>query len=134
MPSSWDDLKESLFCVFYLVTEQKMRHSKGVSFTLGAFRYGILYLVDAGQVISALVLPEFGWDSSVVTFLQRMDVIQLLFQVVRLVAAISLLDFNLAPGEFRTSTQSRPIPGWRHCSDRRFTYPCPPYARFPGPN
>jgi hypothetical protein len=83
MPSSWDELREGLFGMFYLVNEQKNRRAKRVNFTMEALRYMVLFLIDAGQVLRALVLPEYGWNPSVITFVQRMDITYLVFQMVR---------------------------------------------------
>ncbi len=69
--------------MFYLVNEQKNRRAKRVNFTMEALRYMVLFLIDAGQVLRALVLPEYGWNPSVITFVQRMDITYLVFQMVR---------------------------------------------------
>ena len=74
-------LRESFFGVFYIMTEQNNQHSKRI--TLGAFRRCVLYLIDAGQVIRALVLPSFGWDPGVEKFAQKFDFFQLIFDLVR---------------------------------------------------
>jgi hypothetical protein len=110
-----------------------MRHSKGVSFTLGAFRYGVLYLIDAGQVLRALVLPELGWNDSVVTFVERMDVIQLLFQMVTsslmLSSARNMIE---RAGELGRCSSTRLVFGFSNRRRRRFVHAVPAHACFQG--
>jgi hypothetical protein len=80
MVTSLESLRESLFGVFYVMTEQNNQHSKRI--TLGALRRCILYLIDAGQVIKAIVLPEFGWNTGVERIAQKFDFFTLIFNVV----------------------------------------------------
>ena len=80
MVSSFEVFRESLFGVFYIMTEQNNQHSKRVNF--GVLRRCLLYLVDAGQVIRAIVLPEFGWDTGVRSFVGKFDFLNLIFDMV----------------------------------------------------
>jgi hypothetical protein len=80
MVTSFEAVRESLFGVFYIMTEQNSQQSKHVNF--GTLRRFILYLVDAGQVVRALVLPEFGWKSGVENFIKKIDFFGLIFELV----------------------------------------------------
>jgi hypothetical protein len=80
MVTSLEALRESLFGVFYIMTEQNNQHSKRIS--LGALRRCILYLIDAGQVIRAVILPEFGWDPGIEKIAKKFDFFTLIFEVV----------------------------------------------------
>ena len=80
MATSLDGFRESLFGVFYIMTEQNNQHSKSI--TLGALRRCILYLIDAGQVVKAIFLPEFGWDPGVEKIAKKFDFFALIFDVV----------------------------------------------------
>jgi hypothetical protein len=80
MVTSFEAVRESLFGVFYIMTEQNSQQSKHANF--GTLRRFALYLVDAGQVASALVLPEFGWKSGVQSFIRKFDFFGLIFDLV----------------------------------------------------
>jgi hypothetical protein len=80
MVSSFDAFRESLFAVFYIMTEQNNQQSKRVA--IGLLRRCILYLIDAGQVIRAVILPEFGWCSDITNWVGKFDVLNLIFNVV----------------------------------------------------
>ncbi len=82
MVSSFEAFRESLFAVFYIMTEQNNQHSKRV--TIGVFRRCLLYLIDAGQVIRAVILPEFGWHPDVTNWVGKLDFLNLIFDVVSL--------------------------------------------------
>jgi hypothetical protein len=81
MVSYFEALRESLFSVFYIMTEQNNQQSKRV--TIGVFRRCLLYLIDAGQVIRAVILPEFGWDPDITSWVGKFDFLNLIFDVVR---------------------------------------------------
>jgi hypothetical protein len=76
----WDAFRENLFGVFYIMTEHDSRYAK--KNYLGTLRCIILYLIDAGQVFRVLVLPEFGWDSSIVQAIQKMNIIEFSVEMV----------------------------------------------------
>jgi hypothetical protein len=76
----WEGLKENLFGLFYVMTEQKNQRVGGNYWRV--LRCGSIYLVDAGQVLKALVLPEYGWSSEVINFAQKFDVIALVLELV----------------------------------------------------
>jgi hypothetical protein len=80
MVSSFEAFRESLFAVFYIMTEQNNQQSKRVTF--GVFRRCILYLIDAGQVIRAVILLEFGWDPAITNLVGKFDFLNLIFDVV----------------------------------------------------
>ena len=80
MVTSFEAVRESIFGVFYIMTEQNSQQSKHVSF--GTLRRFVLYLIDAGQVVRALVLPEFGWKSGVESFVKKFDFVGLIFDLV----------------------------------------------------
>jgi hypothetical protein len=70
-----------LFGVFYIMTEQNNNVSRRVTFS--QIRRIVLYLVDAGQVIRAVILPEFGWEAEAAAFIERFDFFSSLFDVVK---------------------------------------------------
>lgn len=76
----WEGLKENLFGLFYVMTEQKNQRVGGHNWSV--LRCGIIYLVDAGQFLKALVLTEYGWSSEVINFAQKFDVIALILDLV----------------------------------------------------
>jgi hypothetical protein len=80
MASYFEVFRESLFGVFYIMTEQNNNHSRRVTFS--QIRRFVLYIVDAGQVIRAVVLPEFGWDAGAGSFIEKFDFFNSLFDVV----------------------------------------------------
>ena len=80
MVSSFEAFRESLFAVFYIMTEQNNLHAKRV--TVGVIRRCVLYLIDAGQVIRAVILPEFGWDPNIISWVGKFDFLNLIFDVV----------------------------------------------------
>ncbi len=82
MVSSFEAFRESLFEVFYIMTEQNNQQSKRV--TISVFRRCVLYLIDAGQVIRAVILPEFGWDPAITDWVGKFDFLNLIFNVVSL--------------------------------------------------
>lgn len=82
MASGWSGFRDSLFAVFYIMTEQSNKHSRGSKFGTGLC--AVIYLIDAGQVLRALILAEFGWDASVVSLIGKVDIINVLFKVVSL--------------------------------------------------
>ncbi len=77
----WEGLKENLFGLFYVLTEQK--NQKGGGRGWSALRCGLIYLVDAGQLLKALVLAEYGWSAEVIAFVEKFDVIKLILGLVR---------------------------------------------------
>ena len=81
----WEGLKENLFGLFYVLTEQK--NQKGGGRGWSALRCGLIYLVDAGQLLKALVLAEYGWSAEVIAFVEKFDVIKLILGLVRLYLA-----------------------------------------------
>ncbi len=101
MVSSFETFRESLFAVFYIMTEQNNQHSKRI--TIGVIRRCFLYLIDAGQVIRALVLPEFGWDPGVRSFIGKFDFFNLIFDVVGCTPFLFFLIFVHKDSDHRLS-------------------------------
>jgi hypothetical protein len=75
-----DGFRESLFAVFYVMTEQNSQYSKQKRFEF--IRRFILYLIDAGQIMRAIVIPEFGWDSSIRTVVGKFDLFNFILETV----------------------------------------------------
>ena len=72
--------RDSFFAVFYVMTEQNERHTKRSKVSSGLCV--LIYLVDAGQVLHALILTEFGWKGEIVKLIESFDTISLFFEVV----------------------------------------------------
>ncbi len=88
MVSSIEAFRESLFAVFYIMTEQNNQQSKRV--TIGVVRRCLLYVIDAGQVIRAVLLPEFGWGPDITSWVGKFDFLNLIFDVVRFPAEVGI--------------------------------------------
>ena len=73
-------LRDSLFAVFYIMTEQNEKDATGSR--LSWLLCTLMYSVDAGQVLRALILTEFGWNADIVKLIKSFDTISLFFQVV----------------------------------------------------
>ena len=80
MVGSFETFRDGMFGIFFLMTEQNSQQSKHLNF--GTLRRSIILIVDAGQVLNALVLPEFGWDPSIRNFMQKFDFFNLIFDLV----------------------------------------------------
>jgi hypothetical protein len=80
MNGRWESIRESVFGVFYILTEQN-EHLQGVS-TVRIVRRTMLYLLDMGQVLRAIFLPEFGWESGVVGSMNKLDVVNFVVELV----------------------------------------------------
>jgi hypothetical protein len=78
----WEGLKENIFGLFYVLTEQKNQRGGGRGWS--ALRCSLIFLVDAGQLLKALVLAEYGWSAEVTAFVEKFDVIKLILALVRL--------------------------------------------------
>ncbi len=74
-------MRERLFSVFYIMTEQNNnKDAKRGSF--GIFMCTCIYLIDGGQVLRALLLPEFGWNPGIVDQAGSFDILNLSFKLV----------------------------------------------------
>jgi hypothetical protein len=83
LPASWSNMRERLFSVFYIMTEQSNnKDAKRGSFSI--FVCTCIYLIDGGQVLRALLLPEFGWDPGIVDQAGSLDVVNLSIKLVRI--------------------------------------------------
>jgi hypothetical protein len=80
MSGRWETFRESIFSVFYVMTEQNEQLNGPNNWRL--FRRTVLYLLDMGQVIRALIQPEFGWASGVVGSMNNLDFVAFLVEVV----------------------------------------------------
>ena len=80
MLAKWNAFRENLFGVFYIMTEHNIKYSKRN--LIGTIRCVVLYLIDAGQVLRVLIIPEFGWDMSLVSSMQKMNIIEFAVQTV----------------------------------------------------
>ena len=80
MVTSFEAFRDGMFGIFYIMTEQNSQQAKHISF--GTLRRFVLYLIDAGQVFNAIVLPEFGWKPSVLSFIRKFDFFALIFDLV----------------------------------------------------
>ncbi len=81
MSGRWESIRESVFGVFYIMTEQN-EHLQNVS-TFRLVRRTMLYLLDMGQVLRAIFLPEFGWETGVVGSMNKLDVVNFVVDLVR---------------------------------------------------
>jgi hypothetical protein len=100
MVTSVEAFRDGLFGIFYIMTEQNGQQAKHTSF--GSLRRFVLFLIDAGQVWNAVVIPEFGWKSGVLNFIRKLDLFALVFDLVMMQPIFLFLvmrsDF---PGHFR---------------------------------
>mmetsp|Transcript_60944 Transcript_60944/g.163478 ORF Transcript_60944/g.163478 Transcript_60944/m.163478 type:complete len:1605 (+) Transcript_60944:68-4882(+) len=66
-----ENLRNSVFGLFYVMTERRHGESKGSKRKL--LFTSILLLLDAGQVFKALVIPQFGWSLQSTSFSNKFD-------------------------------------------------------------
>ncbi len=85
-------LREQAFAFFYVLTERSVQPGNESRFRT-AF-WSLLYLVDAGQVISAMAQSTYGWHPEVLLYLDKLDVFKAIFTSVcaQHFQAASLLD------------------------------------------
>ena len=76
----FEAFRDSVFAVLYIMTEQSNQDSQRRRFE--SFRRCLLYLIDAGQICRAIMLPEFGWNSSIRTLIGKFDFFTLIFDSV----------------------------------------------------
>jgi len=76
----WSNFKDSLFAIFYIMTEQNDKHTTGS--ILSTISCTLIYLIDAGQVIRAVITSDFGWDGLVVGLIGKVDMVNVFFKVV----------------------------------------------------
>ncbi len=81
MAQTWQSLRGNIFGVFYVMTEQSSTGARDT--TLAVIRSTILCLVDAGQVLKALFLKEYGWTPQVVALMNKFDILSFVTNVVR---------------------------------------------------
>jgi hypothetical protein len=73
-------IRELAFGFFYVLTERTIQ--TGNESRLGTMYWSLLYLFDAGQVISAMTLPAYGWHPEVLLYLDKLDVFKTIFKSV----------------------------------------------------
>ena len=66
--------------MFYVMTEQNEQLNRPSNWRL--FRRTLLYLLDLGQVLRALIQPQFGWASGIVGSMNNVDFIEFIVAVV----------------------------------------------------
>ena len=76
----WESFRESIFSVFYIMTEQNEQLTGPKAWRL--FRRTLIYLLDLGQVLRAIIRPEFGWASGIVGSMNNLDFVEFLVNVV----------------------------------------------------
>ena len=79
MPPSLQNFRENVFGVFYVMTESS--HS-GRSSDWGVVWCGILYLLDAGQVLRALFVKDYGWTGGVAGLMSNLDFVSFITNLV----------------------------------------------------
>ncbi len=81
MATSWQDFRDNVFGLFYVMTESS--HSSRAS-DWAVMWCGFLYLLDAGQVMKALFIKEFGWTPGVVGLMNNFDFMSFVTNLVRM--------------------------------------------------
>ena len=86
MPTPVTAIREVIFGVFYIMTEQNhhIEETSGWAMLLQT----IIYLVDTGQVFRVLVITEFGWSDQTTQVLKNFDVVHIFFTVVSEFSAV----------------------------------------------
>jgi hypothetical protein len=74
--------QELAFSFFYVVTERAGQSGNESKF--GTICWGIMLLVDAGQVFGSFLLPIFSWSPDVLVYIEKVDIFKALFSMVRL--------------------------------------------------
>jgi hypothetical protein len=80
MAPSWHAFRENVFGVFYIMTEQNNTRDS----SWGILRCSCLYLLDAGQVLKALFLKEYGWNSGITGLMDNFDFVSFMTNLVTL--------------------------------------------------
>ena len=80
MAPFWPAFRENLFGLFYIMTEQSSIGPRKNGWRV--FRYTVLYLLDAGQVLKALFSKDYGWTPQVVAIMNKFDVVSMVNNVV----------------------------------------------------
>jgi hypothetical protein len=75
-------LREQIFSFFYVLTERSDQSGNESIFT--TMCWSLLYLVDAGQVVSAMTLQEYGWHPDVLVYLDKLDTFKTIFTSVKM--------------------------------------------------
>ena len=104
MAPFWQTFRENLFGLFYIMTEQSSVGSRENNWRI--FRYTLLCLLDAGQVLKALFSKDYGWTSQVVGIMEKFDLLSLVNNVVFIALIAEVCRYFLAN---RLSTDSTPI-------------------------
>jgi hypothetical protein len=74
--------KELIFSFFYVVTERAGQTGNESNF--GIMFWGLLFLLDAGQVLGALWLPVYSWSPDILMYAEKVDIFKAVFSMVTL--------------------------------------------------
>ena len=80
MSLTFESIRDRLFGIFYIMTEQNNNIEDRPSSTSTAF-CTLIYLIDAGQVLRAIVLPEFGWSHESMALMEKIDLVYFIYSV-----------------------------------------------------
>ena len=83
----WESIRESIFSLFYIMTEQNEQMQGTSSFRV--LRRILMYFLDLGQVLRAIFRPEFGWGSKVVGSINNLDFVGFVVNMVNISLDIS---------------------------------------------
>jgi hypothetical protein len=72
-----EKLREQAFGFFYVLTERSVQTGNESRF--GTIFWSLLYVVDAGQVISSMAQPAHGWHPEVLLYLDKLDLFKTIF-------------------------------------------------------
>ncbi len=78
--SKVQNLREQVFSFIYVLTERS--DQPGIERRFPTIIWSLLYLIDAGQVISAMFLSAHGWHPDVLLFIDKLDVFKTIFKSV----------------------------------------------------
>ena len=70
-------LREQAFGFFYVLTERSVQPGNENRFR--TIFWSLLFLVDAGQVISTMAQPAYGWHPEVLLYLDKLDLFKTIF-------------------------------------------------------
>ena len=93
----WENVREAIFSVFYIMLERYDRGARHSRFA--RLRCWIMLLVDAGQVLRAIVLDTFGWSTRITGVMYKVDCLDLWhLSVHNLVQVINIIYFCVTGG------------------------------------
>lgn len=77
----FENFRELSFNFFYVVTERAGQSGNESNFR--TIFWGVLLLLDAGQVLGAFTLPIYSWNPDLLIYIEKVDIFKLLFSMVR---------------------------------------------------